>query len=132
MQAAMEDGKGSTEPTPKRGRRLYFYGAIAITIFLQLPTLGLLLAAPTPGTITSAVPGILCGTLVNLLILATIGFIGVTRHRPIDNAIKRFLAISPGAALVSGLSISFGAEAGPHGLNIPIVAYAGTLSQAGH
>lgn len=124
MQAAIEDGKGSTEPTPKRGRRFYFYGAIAITIFLQLPTLGLLLAARTPGTITPAVPGILCGTLVNLLILAAIGFVGVTRHHPIDNAIKRFLAISLGVALVSGLFISFGAEAGPHGLYIPIVAYA--------
>jgi serine/threonine protein kinase len=124
MQAAMEDGKGSTRPMPKRGRRLYFYGAIAITIFLQLPTLGLLFAARTPGTITPAVPGILCGTLVNLLILAAIGFVGVTRHRLIDNAIKRFLAISLGAALVSGLFISFGAEAGPHALNIPLVSYA--------
>lgn len=123
MQAAMEDGKGSTEPTPKRGRRLYFYGAIAITIFLQLPTLGLLVTARTPGTITPAVPGILCGTLVNLLILAAIGFVGVTRHHPIDNAIKRFLAISLVVALVSGLFISFGTEVGPHGLYIPIVAY---------
>jgi Protein kinase domain len=124
MQAAMEDGKGSTEPTPKRGRRLYFYGAIAITVFLQLLTLGLLFAHRTPGTITPEVPGILCGTLVNLLILAAIGFVGVTRHRSIDGAIKRFLAVSVGAALVSGLFVSFGAEVGPHGLDAPIVAYA--------
>jgi hypothetical protein len=123
IQAAIEDGKGSTEPTPKRGRRLYFYGAITITIFLQLPTLGLLFAARTPGTITPAVPGILCGTLVNLLILAAIGFVGVTRHRPIDNAIKRFLVVLPGVALVSGLFISFGAEVDAHGLYVPIVPY---------
>lgn len=123
MQAAIEDGKGSTEPTPKRGRRLYFYGAIAITIFLQLPTLGLLVAHPAPGTITPVVPGILCGMLVNLLILATIGFVGVTRHRSIDTAIKRFLAILPVAALLSGLFVSFGAEVGTHGLNVPIVSY---------
>jgi len=124
MQAAMEDGKGSTAPTPKRGRRLYFYGAIVIVIFLQLPTLGLLSAARTPGTITPAVPGILCGTLVNLLILAAIGFVGVTRHHPIDNAIKRFLVVLLGVALVSGLFVSFGAEVGQHGLDIPILAYA--------
>ncbi len=124
MLAAMEDGKGSTQPSPKRGRRFYFYGAIAITIFLQLPTLGLLFAARTPGTITPAVPGILCGTLVNLLILAAIGFVGVTRHHPMGNAIKRFLAVSLGVSLVSGLFISFGAEVRPHELYIPIVAYA--------
>ncbi len=123
MQAAMEDGKGSTAPAPKRGRRLYFFGAIAITIFLQLPALGLLLAARTPGTITPAVPGILSGALVNLLILATISFTGVTRHRPVGAAIKRFLAISFGAALLSGLFISFGAEVGTRGLYVPIVSY---------
>lgn len=123
VQAVMENGKGSTEPTPKRGRRLYFYGAIAITVFLQLPTLGLLLATRTPGKITPVVPGILCGTLVNLLILAAIGFVGVTRHRPIGNAIKRFLATSLGVALLSGLFVSFGAEAGPNGLYVPIVPY---------
>ena len=124
VQAAREDGKGSTEPTPRRGRRLYFYSAIAITIFLQLPALGLLLAIRTPGTIPPAVPGILCGTLVNLFILAIIGFIGVTRHHPIDNAIKRFLAISLGVALISGVFISFGADVvGTHGLYIPLVPY---------
>ncbi|HEY6543185.1 MAG TPA: protein kinase, partial [Ktedonobacteraceae bacterium] len=75
VQAAIEDdnGKGSTQPTPKRRRRLYFYAAIAITVLLQLLTLGLLFASRTPGTITSAVAGILCGTLVNLLVLAAIG-----------------------------------------------------------
>lgn len=124
IQAAVDDGKGSTQPSPKRGRRFYFYGAIAITILLQLPTLGLLFADRTPGTITPAVPGILCGTLVNLLILAAMGFVGVTRHHPIGNAIKRFLAVSLGVALVSGLFISFGAEVRPHELYIPIVAYA--------
>jgi Protein kinase domain len=124
MQAALEDGKGSTEPTPKRGRRLYFYGAICITIFLQLPTLGLLFATAAPGTITPAVPGILCGTLVNLLILATIGFVGVTRHHPIKNNVYRLLTVSLVAALVSGLFISFGAETDAHGLRIPVVAYA--------
>lgn len=123
MQAAIEDGKGSTEPTPKRGRRLYFYAAIAITIILQLLTLGLLFSTRTPGTIPSAVTGILCGTLVNLLILAAIGFVGVTRHHPIDAAIKRFLAILLGVALLSGVFISFGAQTDTHGLYIPLVAY---------
>ncbi len=124
MQAAIEDGKGSTEPTPKRGRRLYFYAAIAITVFLQLLTLGLLLATPAIRTITPAVTGILCGTLVNLLILAAIGFVGVTRHHPVDSAIKRFLLTSLGAALLSGVFISFGAQTDTHGLYIPIVSYA--------
>ena len=123
VQAAM-DQKGSTEPTPKRGRRLYFYGTIGITIFLQLLTLGLLFAPARPGTVSMAVMGIIVGSLVNMLVLAAIGFAGVTRHRPIDNYIKRFLAVSLLAALVSGLFISFGAETGPHGLHIPILAYA--------
>ena len=123
MQAAVEDGKGSTEPTPKRGRRLYFYIAILITAILQLLALGLLFAARVPGTIPPAVTGMLCGTLVNLLILAGIGFVGVTRHHPVDAPLKRFLAISLGAALLGGLFISFGAQTGPQGLYIPLVAY---------
>lgn len=125
VQAAIEDGngKGSTEPTPKRGRRLYYYAAIAITIFLQLLTLGLLFAARTPGTITLAVAGILSGTLVNLVILAAIGFVGVTRHHPIDAPIKRFLAISLGVALLSGVFISFGAQTDAQGLYLPVVAF---------
>src|SRR5712692_2241944 len=123
VQAAMDE-KGSTEPTPKRGRRLYFYGTIGIAIFLQLLTLGLLFAPARPGTVSTAVMGIIAGTLVNMLVLAAIGFAGVTRHRPIDNYIKRFLAVSLVAALASGLYISFGAETGPHGLHIPILAYA--------
>ena len=130
VQAAMEDGKGSTEPTPKRGRRLYFYATIAITAFLQLLTLGLLFTARTPGTISPAVTGILCGTLVNLLILAAIGFVGVTRHRPFDAAIKRFLAVSLGVALLSGVFISFGAQTDAHGLYIPVVAYALLLASS--
>ena len=124
MQAAIEDGKGSTEPTPKRGRRLYFYAAIALTAFLQLLTFVLLFSARTTGAITSAVTGILCGTLVNLLILAAIGFVGVTRHHPVDTAIKRFLAIVLGAALLSGVFISFGAQTDTHGVYIPVVSYA--------
>jgi hypothetical protein len=123
VQAAMDE-KGSTEPTPKRGRRLYFYGTIGIAIFLQLLTLGLLFAPALPGTVSTAVMGIIAGSLVNMLVLAVIGFAGVTRHRPIDNYIKRFLAVSLVAALASGLFISFGAETGPHGLHIPILAYA--------
>ena len=123
VQAAVEDGKGSTEPTPKRGRRLYFYAAIAITVVLQLLTLGLLFASRVPNTIPSAVAGILCGTLVNLLTLAAIGFVGVTRHHPIDTAIKGFLAITLGVALLSGVFISFGAQTGPHDFYIPLVAY---------
>ncbi|HKV57999.1 MAG TPA: serine/threonine-protein kinase, partial [Ktedonobacteraceae bacterium] len=124
VQAALEDGKGSTEPTPKRGRRLYFYSTVGIAIFLQLPTLALLFASATPGTITPAVAGVLCGTVVNLLIMAAIGFVGVTRHRPIDSNIKRFLVVSLAAALVAGLFISFGADTSSHGLYIPLLAYA--------
>jgi protein kinase-like protein len=123
VQAALDE-KGSTEPKPKRGRRLYFYGTIGIAIFLQLLTLGLLFAPARPGTVSTAVTGIIAGSLVNMLVLAAIGFAGVTRHRPIDNYIKRFLAASLVAALASGLFISFGAETGPHGLHIPILAYA--------
>jgi len=123
VQAAMDE-KGSTEPTPKRGRRLYFYGTIGIAIFLQLLTLGLLFAPARPGTVSMAVMGIIAGSLANMLVVAAIGFAGVTRHRPIDNYIKRFLAVSLVAALASGLFISFGAETGPHGLYIPILAYA--------
>lgn len=125
MQAALDNGKGSTEPTPKRGRRLYFYIAIAITAFLQLLALGLFFSARTPGTIAPAVTGILCGTLVNLLILVAMGFAGVTRHRPVDATIKRFLAFSLGAALLSGVFISFGAQTiSTQGLYIPLVAFA--------
>jgi hypothetical protein len=130
MQAAMEDGKGSTEPTPKRGRRLYFYASIAITAFLQLLTLGLLLSPKTFGAIAPAVTGILCGTLTNLLILAAIGFVGVTRHHPVDTAIKRFLVITLGVALLGGLFISFGAQTDTHGLYIPIVSYALLLASS--
>lgn len=128
VQAAMEDGKGSTEPTPKRGRRLYFYGATGITIFLQLPTLALLFASATPGTITPAVSGILCGIVTNLLILAAIGFTGVTRQRSIDNDVRRFLIVSLVAALLAGLFISFGADTSSHGLHIPLLAYAVLLA----
>ncbi|MGH2494064.1 MAG: serine/threonine-protein kinase [Ktedonobacteraceae bacterium] len=128
VQAVMEDGKGSTEPTPKRGRRLYFYGTVGITIFLQLPTLALLFASATPGAITPAVAGVLCGTVVNLLVLAAIGFVGVTRHRSIDSNIKRFLIVSLAAALLAGLFISFGADTSSHGLHIPLLAYAVLLA----
>ncbi|HLX58020.1 MAG TPA: protein kinase [Ktedonobacteraceae bacterium] len=121
---AMANGISATAPATKPGRRLYFYGMIVIVILFQLLALGLLLAPPTAGSISPAVLGILSGAAINLLILATIGFTGVTRRRPIKNYIYRLLLVVLIVPIVSGIFIGFGAPARPHDLNIPIVSYA--------
>jgi len=118
------NGATVVAPASRQGRRLYFYVMIVMVILLQLPALGLLFAQDTPENITPAVLGVLSGTMVNLFILAAMGFSGVTRRRPIRNYVNRLLVVTLIAPLVSGFFINFGAASLTQGVHVPIVAYA--------
>ncbi|GAC1381173.1 MAG: hypothetical protein NVSMB33_07690 [Ktedonobacteraceae bacterium] len=103
--------------TYTEGRRLFYYGTALITLLLQFLVL-LLLFAKTGAT--SAMLGILVGGGINLLILAAIGFVGVTRNRNIRKFLVRALINALLVPLVSGLVMGFVL---PTGKAYPLIAY---------
>jgi serine/threonine protein kinase len=110
-------------PTYRQGRRLFYYGVAIIAIPLQLLVLILLTAPPIPFTASLAIPGILLGAGINLLALAAIGFVAVTRSRNVRKPFYRCLAVALLAPLLSGFFISFGVVVRTNDLYLPVIAY---------
>src|SRR5205823_7527572 len=80
--------------TYHQGRRLFFYGVVFITIPIQLLILILLNTPAKPGAASPAILGVLLATGINLLALAAIGFVAVTRSHPIHKNFYRCLIVS--------------------------------------
>ena len=110
-------------PTYRQGRRLFYYGVAIIGTLLQLLVLILLTTPPRPYTASLAIPGVLLGAGINLLALAAIGFVAVTRSRNVRKPFYRCLAVALLAPLLSGFFISFGVVVRTNDLYLPIIAY---------
>ncbi len=110
-------------PTYRQGRRLFYYSVAIIAIPLQLLVLILLTAPLRAGIASLAIPGILLGAGINLLALAAIGFVAVTRSRNIRRLFYRCLAVALIAPLLSGFFISFGVVVRNNDLYLPVIAY---------
>jgi serine/threonine protein kinase len=110
-------------PTYRQGRRLFYYGVAIIAIPLQLLVLILLTTPPRAFTASLAIPGILLGAGINLLALAAIGFVAVTRSRNVRKPFYRCLAVALLAPLLSGFFISFGVVVRTNDLYLPVIAY---------
>src|SRR5207247_629457 len=89
----------------------------------QLLIFILLNTAAKPGAAPPAILGVLLGTCINLLALAAIGFVAVTRSRTIRKNFYRCLIVAIIAPLIGGFFISFGAVGRNHELYLPIVTY---------
>ena len=109
--------------TYRQGRRLFFYGLVFITVPIQLLMLVLLNTPAKPGAASPAILGVLLGTGINLLALAAIGFVAVTRSRPIRKNFYRCLIAAIIAPLLGGFFITFGAVNHSNDLNVPIVTF---------
>ena len=110
-------------PTYRQGHRLHYFGVVLIAFLLQFPILNLLNTAPIAGPASPSTLGVLLGAGINMLALAAIGFVGVTRGRDIRRIFYRGLAITLIAPLLSGFFISYGAVASRSGLYLPLVCY---------
>ncbi len=109
--------------TYRQGRRLFFYGLVFITVPIQLLILVLLNTPPKPGAASPAILGVLLGTGINLLALAAIVFVAVTRSRPIRKNFYRCLIVAIIAPVLSSFFISFGAINHNSDLYLPLVTY---------
>ena len=107
----------------RQGRRLFFYGLVIITVPIQLLILVLLNTPAKPGAASPAILGVLLGTGINLLALAAIGFVAVTRSRPIRKNFYRCLIVAIIAPVLSSFFISFGAVNHNSDLYFPLVTY---------
>ncbi len=119
--AAAQPRTRTTGPDPnaltyRQGRRLFFYGSLIITLLLQLFIFAFL-TTPVKG---SAILGVLLGSSLNLLMLAAIGFTGVTRDRKIGKFVIGTLLDTLLAFTVSGFFIGFGSVTNRIS---PIIAY---------
>ena len=112
-----------SQPTYHQGRRLFFYGVALIAVPLQLLIFILLNTAAKPGAAPPAILGVLLGTGINLLALAAIGFVAVTRSRTIRKNFYLCLIVTIIAPLIGGFFISFGAVGRNHEVYLPIVTY---------
>jgi len=106
-----------------QGRRLFFYGVALITVPIQLLIFILLNTTAKPGAASPAILGILLGTGINLLALAAMGFVAVTRSHTIRKNFYRCLIVTIIAPLLGGFFISFGVVGRNHDLYLPIVTY---------
>ena len=102
-------GVGPDVQTYRRGWRLFFYGALLITLLLQIPVFVLL--TNKQGTEVIIALGILLASSINFLILAAIGFTGVTRNRNIRRFVYRCLIAAVIAPVIAGFLINFGGAA---------------------
>jgi serine/threonine protein kinase len=108
------------KPIYHQGRRLYYYSVALIALLLQFVVFFLLYAPARDGVESPAILGVLLGTGINLLILAAIGFTGVTRSRDIRKFLNTCLIIAIIAPLLSAFFVNFGVDT----QNIhPLVAY---------
>ena len=135
--AAFPDSEqdNSAPNTPKTGpdvleyrwsRRLYFYGSLLITLLLQVPVFVLLTGKQ--GTEIISALGVLLASSINLLVLAAIGFTGVTRNRNIRRFVYRCLIAALVAALIAGFSINVaGATRGVYSLLAYVVLLVSNL-----
>lgn len=135
--AAFPDSEqdNSAPNTPKTGpdvleyrwsRRLYFYGSLLITLLLQVPVFVLLTGKQ--GTEVISALGVLLASSINLLLLAAIGFTGVTRNRNIRRFVYRCLIAALVAALIAGFSINVaGATRGVYSLLAYVVLLVSNL-----
>ncbi|HKF35384.1 MAG TPA: serine/threonine-protein kinase [Ktedonobacteraceae bacterium] len=121
--AAPAEPLAPPSPTYRQGRRLIYYGAMLIALLLQFPVL--ILLDPTrkaplafPDTL-----GVLLGTGINLLALAAVGFVGVTRGRNFRRIFSRSLVVALIAPLLSGFFISYGVIVHSSDLYLPVVSY---------
>jgi hypothetical protein len=73
----------ASTPAYRRGRRLYYYGAILVGLLLQLVVLSLFYTPQRAGSTSSAILAVLLGFTINLLALTALLFTGVTRSRPV-------------------------------------------------
>src|ERR1700693_2732348 len=110
-------------PTYRHGRRLFYYGVAFIALPLQLLIFILLTTTPKPGAASPAILGVLLGAGINLLALAAIGFVAVTRSRITRKYFYRCLIVALIAALLGGFFISFGFPVRNNDLYLPIVTY---------
>jgi hypothetical protein len=90
---------------------------------IQLLILVLLNTPAKPGAASPAILGVLLGTGINLLALAAIGFVAVTRSRPIRKNFYRCLIVAIIAPVLSSFFISFGAVNHNSDLYLPLVTY---------
>jgi len=102
--------------TYRQGRRLFFYGSLIVTLLLQLFIFAFL-TTPVKG---GAILGVLLGSSLNLLMLAAIGFTGVTRDRKIGKFVIGTLLDTLIAFAASGFFIGFGSVTNRVS---PIIAY---------
>ncbi|MFL5586539.1 MAG: bifunctional serine/threonine protein kinase/MFS transporter [Ktedonobacteraceae bacterium] len=109
---------GPDVQTYRWGRRLFFYGTLLITLLLQFPVFVLLTSKQ--GTEVIAALGVLLASSINLLVLAAIGFTGVTRNRNIRRFVYRCLIAALIAPVIAGFSVNFGGAA--RGV-YPLIAY---------
>src|SRR6266702_3381533 len=112
-----------SEPTYHQGHRLFFYGVALIALPLQFLILILLNTPAKPGAASPAILGVLLGTGINLLTLAAIGFVAVTRSHTIRKNFYRCLIVALIAPLLGSFFISFGAVVRNNDLYLPIVTY---------
>jgi hypothetical protein len=110
-------------PTYRQGRRLFYYGVALIVLPLQLLELILLNTPPKAGAASPAILAILLGAGINLLALAAIGFVAVTRSRNIRKIFYRCLIVALIAPVLGGFFISFGAAVHSSDLNLPLITY---------
>ncbi len=109
--------------TYHQGHRLFFYGVALIALPLQFLILILLNTPAKSGAASLAILGVLLGTGINLLALATIGFVAVTRSHTIRKNFYRCLIVALIAPVSGGFFISFGAAVRNNDLYLPIVTY---------
>lgn len=110
-------------PTYHQGRRLFYYAVAFIALLLQVLVLSLLNAVPVAGTASLAIPGVLLGTSINLLALAAIGFVAVTRSRDVSKIFYRCLAVALIAPVLSGFFINYGGVIHSSSQYHPIITY---------
>ena len=109
--------------TYHQGRRLFFYGVTIISVPVELLILILLNTPKIAGAASPAILGVLLGTGINLLALAAMSFVAVTRNHPIRKNFYRCLIVAIIAPLLGGFFITFGAVNHSNDLNVPIVTF---------
>jgi len=110
---------GPEVKTYHQGRRLFYYSVALIALLMQFPVVILLLEMN--GSELFADLGILAGVSINLLALAAIGFVAVTRGPSSRKFFYRCLATVLIAPIVSGVFINTGL--GTRGFVLHFLAY---------
>jgi serine/threonine protein kinase len=113
----------NTVKTMRTTRRLTLTVIGSLTFLLQLLVISLIANRNMQfgGNSASVISlGVLLGNGLNLLILAAIGFIGVTQQRDIRGIFNRVLSVTLTALVLSGFFISYG-QFTP--TNLPLISY---------